>query len=175
MKFTHKVTARNLFRYQKRLWMTIIGVAGCTALLLTGFGLRNSIGDVVDKQFGELIQYNLTVVLNADDALDDSLRAAIDDTGVVERYLLVALRNAKVSSDRSDTAQSVSMIVSSDDAVFTDYVTLRERRGHAAVSFDPNSVVITEKLGEQLGVGVGDTITLSADGRQAQVPDYRHY
>lgn len=95
MKFTHKVTARNLFRYQKRLWMTIIGVAGCTALLLTGFGLRNSIGDVVDKQFGELIQYNLTVVLNADDALDDSLRAAIDDTGVVERYLLVALRTPR--------------------------------------------------------------------------------
>lgn len=115
------------------------------------------------------------MVLNADDALDDSLRAAIDDTGVVERYLLVALRNAKVSSDRSDTAQSVSMIVSSDDAVFTDYVTLRERRGHAAVSFDPNSVVITEKLGEQLGVGVGDTIALVRRRPSGAGADYRHY
>ena len=60
MNFTHKVTARNLFRYKKRFFMTVIGIAGCTALLLTGFGLRDSIGDIVGKQFGELYQYDLT-------------------------------------------------------------------------------------------------------------------
>mgnify|MGYP000858602240 CR=1 FL=1 len=58
MKFTHKVTARNLFRYKKRFFMTVIGVAGCTALLVTGFGLKDSISDIVSKQFGKVFTYD---------------------------------------------------------------------------------------------------------------------
>ena len=170
MKFTHKVTARNLFRYQKRFWMTIIGVAGCTALLVTGFGLRDSIGDIVGKQFSELMQYNLTVVLADGDALNDSLRETMAATGAVQSYLPVAMRNAKVGAAGADSTVSASMVVSSDDAAFGDYVTLRERKGHAPVPFDADSVVITEKMREQLGVAVGDTVTLlDDDNRQARV------
>ena len=58
LSFIHKVTARNLFRYKKRFLMTVVGIAGCTALLLTGFGLQDSISDIVNLQFGEVLQYN---------------------------------------------------------------------------------------------------------------------
>ena len=61
MRFTHKVTARNLIRYKKRFFMTVIGIAGCIALLLTGFGMRDSISDIINKQFNDLCQYNLIV------------------------------------------------------------------------------------------------------------------
>ncbi len=169
MKFTHKVTARNLFRYQKRLWMTIIGVAGCTALLVTGFGLRDSIGDIVHLQFGELMRYNLTVVLDGGDALDDELKTMLDTDGAVEAYLPVAMRNVKISVEGADKSVSASMIAVSDDSALDRYVTLRERRGHAPIAFGANSVVITEKMSEQLGVGIGDTVTLlDDDNRQAE-------
>ncbi|MBQ3126922.1 MAG: FtsX-like permease family protein [Clostridia bacterium] len=165
MKFTHKVTARNLFRYQKRLWMTIIGVAGCTALLVAGFGLRDSIGDIVDLQFGELMHYDLTVVLSDSDALDDNLRQVIADSEAVENYLPVAMRNVKVSAAGAERSLDASMVTAADDAEFGKYITLRERRGHASIAHGGMSVVITEKMGEELGVAVGDVITLLDDDK----------
>ena len=63
LKFTHKVTARNLFRYKKRFFMTVVGIAGCTALLVTGFGVRDSVSDIVALQYDELNQYQLTLGL----------------------------------------------------------------------------------------------------------------
>ena len=90
MKFTHKVTARNLIRYKKRFFMTVIGIAGCTALLLTGFGLRDSIGDIVGKQFGELYQYNLTASFKDEDAprADETVKAVLEDKSRVTDYLM---------------------------------------------------------------------------------------
>ena len=61
LSFSWKVTCRNLFRYKKRFWMTVVGLAGCTALLLTGFGLHNAIWDIIDKQYGPILQYNVVV------------------------------------------------------------------------------------------------------------------
>ena len=70
LKFTHKVTARNLFRYKKRFFMTVVGIAGCTALLVTGFGVRDSVSDLVALQSAELNQYQLTLGLRAPSDLD---------------------------------------------------------------------------------------------------------
>ncbi|MFR5829249.1 MAG: ABC transporter permease, partial [Adlercreutzia equolifaciens] len=76
LSFSWKVTFRNIFRYKRRLVMTVIGIAGCTALLLTGLGLQNSINDIIDVQYGELVNYNV-VIAEKDDAADDD-RAAAD-------------------------------------------------------------------------------------------------
>ncbi len=67
MSFSWKVTARNLFRYKRRFFMAIVGIAGCTALLLTGLGLQNAINDIIDKQYGELYRYNTIVRMDADE------------------------------------------------------------------------------------------------------------
>lgn len=64
MSFSHKVTARNLFRYKGRMLMTIIGVAGATALMITGFGIRDSLNTIIDRQFGQISQYDLVTVYN---------------------------------------------------------------------------------------------------------------
>lgn len=62
MSFTYKVTARNLFRYKKRMLMTIFGVAGCTALLVMGFGIRDSISGLASKQFGQILHYDMIAI-----------------------------------------------------------------------------------------------------------------
>ena len=91
MKFTHKVTARNLFRYKKRFFMTIIGIAGCTTLLVAGFGLRDSIADIVNIQFNELQNYNLTLTLKheEDDTIDRDIRRILQDHTQITEYLTV--------------------------------------------------------------------------------------
>ena len=74
MSFSWKVTARNIFRYKRRFFMAVIGIAGCTALLLTGLGLQNAINDIIDKQFGEIYHYNM-VVREADDVSQEDASA----------------------------------------------------------------------------------------------------
>lgn len=74
LSFSWKVTFRNIFRYKRRLVMTCVGIAGCTALLLTGLGLQNSINDIIDVQYGELVDYNV-VTSEKDDAADDEREA----------------------------------------------------------------------------------------------------
>ena len=80
MKFTQKITVRNLFRYKKRLFMTVAGVAGCCALLVTRIGIKDSIGDIVDKQYGEIYRYDLSVTLDSENP-DDEFRSLMSDSG----------------------------------------------------------------------------------------------
>ncbi len=148
LSFSWKVTFRNIFRYKKRLVMTVIGIAGCTALLLTGLGLQNSINDIIDVQYGELMDYNV-VVTEKEDAESDGREAAdgiLTDAG----RLPVAVRATEES------------IVAPDDAgAFQNLWHFRTREGHEAVSLSDNGAVITEKLAVKLGLAVGDAITFA--------------
>lgn len=163
LKFTQKVTCRNIFRYKKRLYMTMIGIAGCTALLLTGFGLRDSINDIVDKQFFELYQYDMTVTLKNSEALDRSpaLRAMLDDTATVDAYAEIHTEPATVVSGGKD--QSTTVYVPKQTEQLKKFIILRERLSGADVAFEEDSVVLTEKLCEQLGLSVGDPFLLELD------------
>src|SRR5690606_20828132 len=90
MKFTHKVTARNIFRYKKRFIMTVLGISGCTALLLTGFSLKDSIISIVGKQFDELYKYQLAIEVKGNDK--EEMRDVIEfinrDNGITD-YILI--------------------------------------------------------------------------------------
>jgi putative ABC transport system permease protein len=158
MKFTHKVTARNIFRYKKRFFMTIIGIAGCTALLVTGFGIRDSIGHIVSTQYGELQKYSLTVELEEDAAKKDvkALKEIIADQS--EDYLAVHTETGTVRNGKEE--ESVTIEVPKDARRFSDFVSLRHRKDQKSVSFDENSVILTEKMADTLGLAVGDTFTL---------------
>ena len=87
LSFSWKVTFRNIFRYKRRLVMTCVGIAGCTALLLTGLGLQNSINDIIDVQYGELVDYNV-VISEKDDAADDE-REGHDEVGLTDAGAIV--------------------------------------------------------------------------------------
>lgn len=84
LSFSHKVSARNLIRYKKRFFMTLIGISGCTALLLTGFGLRDSIGDILPKQFDEIQKYDVVIKTSNPSSSDEDTalnKTLADDLG----------------------------------------------------------------------------------------------
>ncbi len=161
LSFLWKVTCRNLFRYKKRMVMTVIGIAGCTALLLTGFGLRDSINDIIDVQFGEIIHYNTTVVLK-DDATEEErgeLSRLLDEEGAVSRQAAVMEHNmAAIGPEKN---YSLPVTVPEDAEAFAALHTLREREGHRALTLPDDGAVITEKLGTLIGAGPGDVIELA--------------
>ena len=166
MSFSQKTTARNLFRYKKRFFMTVLGVAGCTALLLIGFGIQDSILPMLSKQTTELNHSDLTISLSDEKALElenglsDVLDSSVNVTSWGRFYnKSVTLYNA--SGDK----QTASIVTAEDESQMTDYFTFRTRQGHNAISFDDSSVILTEKTAESLGLSVGDTFEVeTSDG-----------
>lgn len=172
LSFTWKVSMRNLFRYQKRFWMTVIGIGGCTALIVTGFGLHESIFDVLDKQFDEISLYDATVGLDEDltEEQKQSIQTYLDGEGSVEDYLFTYQEMMDAST--TGTSYDVYLFAVDDVEEFGRFVDLRHRSDHSPVELDGSGVVIDEKLSELLDVSVGDTITLEGDQRvEAVVAD----
>ena len=172
LSFTWKVTMRNLFRYQKRFWMTVIGIGGCTALIVTGFGLHESIFDVLDKQFDEISLYDATVGLDED--LTEEQKQGIEDYLDGEEAVVDYMFTYQQMMDASTTGTSYDVYLFAVDDVeeFGRFVDWRHRSDHSPVELDGSGVVIDEKLSELLGVSVGDTITLEGDQRvEAVVAD----
>ena len=162
LSFSWKITCRNLFLYKKRFVMTLIGIAGCTALLLTGLGLQNSINDIIDKQFGELIGYNV-VVRGSDDMAQES-RDRVDAllTDVGEATLSShAQMTSMIAVGSQGTDSSVTVIVPENDDEFAGFWNMRERLSGNPVSIGDDGVVVTEKLATMLGVGVGGQVVLA--------------
>ena len=166
MSFSQKTTARNLFRYKKRFFMTVLGVAGCTALLLIGFGIQDSLLPMLNKQTTELTHCDLTITLSDEKALttENGLGDLLaSDTGISSwgRYYSksVTLYNANGDKD------TVSIVAAEDEQQMTQYFTFRTRKGHKEVPFDDSSVILTEKTAERLGLSIGDTFEVeTADG-----------
>ena len=172
LSFTWKVTMRNLFRYQKRFWMTVIGIGGCTALIVTGFGLHESIFDVLDKQFDEISLYDATVGLDEDltEEQKQGIEDYLDGEEAVEDYMFTYQQMMDAST--TGTSYDVYLFAVDDVEEFGRFVDLRHRSDHSPVELDGSGVVIDEKLSELLDVSVGDTITLEGDQRvEAVVAD----
>lgn len=165
MKFTHKVTARNLFRYKKRFFMTVVGVAGCTALLVTGFGLQDSIGDIVSKQYGEIFTYDFMLTLSRDSALEDAaFLARMDDASYVREWM--AVRQERTEPEFDGVRIGAYLFVPEDASRLPRFIDLHERRSGRPVRLTEDGVIVTEKLAEQAGLAVGDSVTLdNADGK----------
>ena len=167
LSFTYKVTCRNLFRYKKRFFMTVIGVAGCSALLVTGFGLRDSINDIVNKQFGEIYLYQMNV-LTGGEMLSDDLVKYLDDKEVFDGWLPYSDESGKVMANGK--SESANIEVPSDVSDFGSFISLRNRKTKEKLTLSDDGAVLTEKLCETLGVTVGDSVTLqNSDGREAEM------
>ena len=172
LSFTWKVTMRNLFRYQRRFWMTVIGIGGCTALIVTGFGLHDSIFAILDKQFDEISLYDATASLTDEGSqAPEEVLAYLDQSPAVDRALLCYQSAADVSA--SGAAYSAYLLAVDDPAQLEQFIHLRHRQSSGPVEITDGGVVITEKLAELLEVSVGDTVTLdNGDDRvEAAVTD----
>ena len=170
MSFSQKTTARNLFRYKKRFFMTVLGVAGCTALLLIGFGLQDSLLPIVTKQSTELSHNDLTVTLSDPAAftVEKGLTDALEK-GQVENWAAVYSKSVTIYNADGESA-GVSVVGAQTDSQLSRYVTFRTRQGHKAIPFEKDSVVLTEKTALNLGVEPGDSIWVeNPDGERVEM------
>lgn len=139
--------------------MTVIGVAGCTSLLVTGFGLKDSISDIVSKQFGKVFTYDFLVTLRKESALKDAgFQRLMDDPEQVTSYLPV--QQERISLDVDGQSYDVYLFVPEDEARLDNFIDLHERKSGAAVPLTDDGVVITEKFSDEAGLSPGDTLTL---------------
>ena len=171
MSFTQKTTARNMFRYKKRFFMTVLGVAGCTALLLIGFGLQDSIGDVLDKQFNELNHGDLTISLSDEKALtmEQGLGELLNSSTQIEHWGAFYTRTVSVSNAEGQES-SLTLIGAEDPEEMAACFTLRTRVGQEEIPLDDSSVILTEKTAESLDLDVGDTFWVqTVDGGRLEL------
>ena len=165
LSFSYKITLRNLFRYQRRFWMTVIGIGGCTALIVTAFGLRDSIFDIMDRQFDEIFTYSADVSLASkitEEELSD-IQQALQKTGLAEEWMPIHQDSLTAESDAGSA--DVTLFAVEEEETFSHFVHLRHRLDDDPVTLDEEGAVITEKLATLLEVSVGDTITLDGDKR----------
>lgn len=157
MPFLHKVSARNVFRYHKRLVMMVLGIGGCMALLLTGLGLHDSIQNIVDDQFDRISTYDMAVSFSEPPA-QTTLDALSD-------YDYTLLHESTVDISRDGRTKSTRFLVPSDNT--DQFLTLRTEDGAAVSMPSDGEVVLSTGLADDLGADVGDTVTLrSGDNRE---------
>ena len=177
LSFNYKITIRNLFRYQRRFWMTVIGIGGCAALIVTAFGLRGSIFDIMDKQFEEIYGYTAQIGL-VDKVTPGELREVtqvLDEDPLAEGWLVCC--SASMTAETDAYTVDCTVQVFPDQASMAPFIHLRHRTDDEPVTLSDDGVVLTEKLASLLDVQPGDTITLDGDSRvEVRVADVtEHY
>lgn len=159
--FTSKVTARNIFRYKARFLMTVIGVAGCTALMVGGMGLRDSIGVVADRQFGELSLYDVYFVLSDQGTAEENeyLMSQFHRDKRFDTSLLVYQHRSEAYFGKNHYHNDMNVCVPENLDDFKNMFVLRTRQEKTPISLTDDGVVITERLSEILEAEIGDEIS----------------
>lgn len=155
LSFSWKITLRNLFRYKKRIFMTVLGIAGCTALLLTGFGIKDSLSDLLDIQYGEITHYDTTLVLNDDVNKDDVINSLTDNN--LTDYIETNISSFTFKADAKNL--DFTLVAFMSDNNINDFVTLKSLDGDD-LNLSDNGVIITEKMSQALDVKVGENISI---------------
>lgn len=160
LSFSRKVTVRNIFRYKKRFLMTIIGIMGCTALIVTGFGIRDSIRAIMPDQYEKVFNYDLQINLKAD--LDkkqkqDFINSLTNDDKIEklsETYM------SSISAINENVEENVQIIVPNNNSDFNTLINLTDVKSKNNLSLPEDGVLLTDKAAQLLGVEAGDNITL---------------
>lgn len=164
LSFTYKATARNVFRYKKHLFMTVIGIAGCTALMVAGFGMQDSMSHMITSQYSSLLKYDIKIELSEDksDAVLEGFLSGKDS-------LKICSLSGEASDRGKDQTISTTICIPEDPSAMDRFISLRERKSQETVPFGSDSVVMTEKLAADLGLSPGDTFVLTnADDTSAE-------
>lgn len=168
LSFNQKVTMRNIFRYKKRFFMSIIGIAGCAALIVTGFGIKNSVSTLADKQYGDIFTYDGMVVFDRNLSNDqlkkekdefESLSSVKDCSSFYRKTITVV-----GSKDHYGTLE-----VFKNNEELSKYTNLENYQTGEKIKLNNQGVVISAKLSELLGVTIGDKINITIDEKDYQV------
>ena len=169
LSFSWKSSMRNLFRYKKRLFMTIFGIAGSMGLMLVGFGLYDSIMDIAILQYDQIQHYD-AMVINDEDATDSQekdLLQFLDGNSEIDHYTRVQL--TKMTAPKEKGSVSIYVYVPENTENFKEDVTLRDRKSHEQYELTDDGAVICEKTASLIGVKAGDKIILEKDNRKYKV------
>lgn len=163
LSFTKKVTVRNLFRYKKRIFMTILGIAGCTALTMAGFGIYSSISVILDKQYSEIFNYDLIVALDSDSGeytLEQVDKALEEDENAKENI------EVYMKSISYEGIGDTSLMVPKDTERFAGIVTIKDINTGERYKLTDDGVIITERFSELSGLSAGDEFTFTCGGEK---------
>lgn len=166
LKFLHKVSVRNIVRYKKRLFMMVMGISGCTALLVTGFGVRDSVTNIADQQYAEIQTYQLNVTLSDQDVKTEDAYQELSD--LLDSYGGTYTYAFETSLDMvgPEGIKSVSLIVAADPAQFEDFVDLHTSSGEKLSYPGNGEIILCNKLAEQYRLKAGDTVRLMDENRR---------
>ena len=156
MSFNVKSTARNIFRYKKHFYMTVVGISGCTALLVTGFGLKDSIGHFAGTQFDEIFKYQVNVELDEKELLGKNLDSVFEDVEGIGEYTGIYTDKGIVRY-KGDNLEGIGMAFQNPEDL-TEFIEVRNRETQELIDSGEEYVIITEKLSEVLGISIGETI-----------------
>lgn len=164
LKFLHKVSARNIFRYKRRFFMMVIGISGCTALLVTGFGVKDSVTSIASKQFEEIQIFDIAATFQ--DPVDPKTEQAFQKliSPYVEKWTYAAEQSIDLHYDGQ--IKALNLILFKDPEQTADYISLHTDRGEAISYPEKGEVVICRKIAETYDLTVGDEILLQDEERR---------
>lgn len=171
LNFNQKVTMRNLFRYKSRMFMTVFGIAGCTAMIVTGFGLKNSIGDIVPIQFNQIWHYQGIVSFNSDAKQEELAQYESARDGLSGLNQSLAMANENLTTEKpGENIQDLVVYVPENLKDVTKFISFNDRLTKEEVTLAQNGAIINEKLAKLFNVGIGDTLELkNADNERFKI------
>ncbi len=158
LKFLQKVSARNLVRYKKRFIMMILGISGCAALLVAGFGIKDSVANIAEYQYGEIQIYDIGITY--DEALTQAEMTAFTEQ-TADIFAKIAYRyEESVDIDFGEKTKSLYMVIPENAEEITEFINLYTEQGEAIPYPAKGEAVITAKVAKNLGIGVGDEVVI---------------
>ncbi len=170
MNFSWKSSVRNLFRYKKRFFMTIFGIGGSMALMLVGFGLRDSIMDIARIQYGELQRYHATLIMDEDASQKEQqdVEDFLTENQDVKHYTRVLFK--QLTTEENNSNLGVYLYVPEDVETFQEDVTFQDRVTKEQYTLDDSGAILSEKTASLVGLEEGNVIVLEEDNQQYEVP-----
>lgn len=156
--FLRKVSVRNIMRYKKRLIMMVLGIGGCTALLITGFGIKDSIAGVAEQQFGEIQIYDVSVTYS--EKVTKEMMEELEETCGAGLTGELAVWETSMDLVFGDRIKNINMVVFDEEDPLTDFINLHTVQGEPVSAPGSGEAVISHKIAEQMGIEVGDQVTL---------------
>ncbi len=161
LSFMQKVTMRNLFRYKKRMFMTIIGIAGCTGLVFMGFGIKDSIINMEKKQYHEIFDYDLISIYDEEYSLTgyEEYNDLMENTDKIKDHSKVLVSSVNAEGENGPD-QIITLISPENDEEFSKFIELRSRKDKKNIELKDGGAVLSEKISKLLNVKAGDKITV---------------
>jgi putative ABC transport system permease protein len=160
LSFTKKVTVRNMFRYKKRFLMTVIGIAGCTALILAGFGLKDSISKIMDYQYVDIYNYDMLIGLKntLTEEETNSLISDLESGETIEKCVKAHMLADTI--ENGDLAEDAQIFIIEDKDELDEVIKLKDLNTGEKITLNDDEIVLTDKLAQLIDVEIGDEITI---------------